>query len=1057
MRIQNVHVVLLVLVAAMLVGTCLLTSSGHGEMEGARPWSAHSALRAIVELLNLHYAAPTPLGVEIKSLVFGLCTGAAMLVALVGWNAACTARGPQAPPTATSPTAGTPPPTGPAQMSALSGAQLLLLILVAFSFFSANWSFAPTFSLGGSVILAAHISWAVALGRGLNPRAARIAAWMLLVVLALTAALAVWYFYERNPAFRAKYPVGNPLFLAAVLLPGLVLALTLFGAQLIRLPARISARAITVIVVAGLCAVVIWWGIMLTGTPPAAPQGPLAWLRGILNVGPRATLLGLASAAFALPFFLLRRRGKIILACVGAGALLILALALIPRWESMQEFGRGATVRLRLYAWSYALDMIGQRKLTGVGQGGYALLANNADLAGRDAMIDPIAMRGRLAHAHNEWIETWADLGTIGLAVLVGGLLLTFIAGAGAVHRQPDTLSRAILAALLAALVGLIVEESANVGLRIPGLPGIFFTLLGLIWALSANNELGEEAHVWCPSPGLRRLVTVVVAVFAVALVGLFARDWQGARAEVQAADQLRAADHDRAILGAEFAARARLDPLRRLDAHGLLLDVYTATAARHVARAQQRAQRVAAGQTAEDIARPLIVEDFARAEPSIQRGLDLAERLRRICPGLYGAGLAEANLCALLLELDRHEGGDVAETAGPLRARAVDALKTELVRQRDNLALALRYVASAADIPAHEQIEALCGPLRAESGIPDMFAAVQQLSQRPEFLNALRELVTAAHHDPHPDDPAAWRVFFAPEAFRLAAAIEGMHGRYAVAAQFAARAVTLYNAGRNVHFLPIPRALTLLEQARYTWLMSVREPDAARRLAEEALETMPPIGRRDELSRPIYGQLLTLALAAGNEDEARNWGRLVAPGITDDELPLLLADSYAALAEVLLGLARNTPPPDSAPAATQPESPESAPAETKPAPDEPLVASAAEPPSEAPDLRRDELFDDARRAIDRAHQLAPGSPRAHWAAAELNLQRGDDEALVAVLHTLLRLDEPHDPADFLHYLDAALRRRPDSAALRRLREDIVRMSAMPPGEPSDPAPRRDR
>ena len=106
----------------------------------------------------------------------------------------------------------------------VSAAQLMLVAFGIWSFAGVFWSDAPDYALGGTILLGIQIFWAFALGLILNRTAARAVAYILLAVCALTAVMAISYHGVRSPVLRASYPIGNPLMLAACLIPGVLVA-----------------------------------------------------------------------------------------------------------------------------------------------------------------------------------------------------------------------------------------------------------------------------------------------------------------------------------------------------------------------------------------------------------------------------------------------------------------------------------------------------------------------------------------------------------------------------------------------------------------------------------------------------------------------------------------------------------------------------------------------------------------------------------------------------------------------------------------------------------------
>ena len=95
--------------------------------------------------------------------------------------------------------------------------------------------------------------------------------------------------------------------------------------------------------------------------------------------------------------------------------------------DAFSPTGRSPTLRLRLYAWQYAWRLFTERPFTGHGQAGFVRLGDSFTV--EDVLADPLVFESRISHAHNEWLEVLADLGSVGLVLLAAGLLLTLRAG----------------------------------------------------------------------------------------------------------------------------------------------------------------------------------------------------------------------------------------------------------------------------------------------------------------------------------------------------------------------------------------------------------------------------------------------------------------------------------------------------------------------------------------------------------------------------------------------------------------------------------------------------
>ena len=417
-EIRPGHVVMIVVIVLALAGSYLLTSGARSMIlpDGAREWPADSLFRALVELLNFNYTQPTPTGSEIKDLVFGL--GTAIAVLSVGIAVAARPRGgedlDESDTVITDPAAQTHVEETPDKrhVQPLFAAQILMLVYVGWSFASIGWSDAQDIALYGSLELALYTLWPFALAYGLSRASARFGAYALAAVAAAAAAMALGYTHVRNPTLRASYPIGNPTFLAACLIPGLLIALCVLVSQVRDFGNPRRVRRVVIALVCIGVAVLIGFAFR--------------------RAHARGAQVGLVCGILALFFFAWRKRGKLVVLAVAVVCGALATWVLLPRMTDYSPTGRDASLRLRSYAWSYAVELVGEHGLRGHGQGGYV---RKADVlaSGEDVLNDPEALTARIAHAHNEWLEVWTGSGSghAGVHVGRGG-------GRGAVHGVRD-------------------------------------------------------------------------------------------------------------------------------------------------------------------------------------------------------------------------------------------------------------------------------------------------------------------------------------------------------------------------------------------------------------------------------------------------------------------------------------------------------------------------------------------------------------------------------------------------------------------------------------------
>ncbi|MBN1491622.1 MAG: O-antigen ligase family protein, partial [Phycisphaerae bacterium] len=518
MRLSVEEKLLLIVVAATLTGALLLLSAGQGSEPGQKPWRADSGLHFVTRLLNFDYAFPTPKGVTVKRLARGAGAAAALVLAAVMWvrrhSESIDPFPVRGQPIETAPVAR--PQRWTDAVTAADGAQLALLAFVAWSFISALWAPWSAVALGESALLAMGAVWAMCLGRCLSRRGAVAGTLILLALLVLTAVIGLWYYYERNPVQRLKFPIGNPLFMAACLLPGVVVAFCL-GVGSARKAVLARCERCTVGAMAALLAL-----------------APLCWALRLTDS--RGAMLGSGVGLWAAAYVCARGIWRWLL--VGLGLVgIVLAAGFFQHRMTDLEGGRGASMRTRIYGWRYAGELFLARPVQGLGQGGYSLQAETLSFA--DAENDPLAFPGdRFTHAHNEWLETLADLGAVGITLLAMAFGLTFWGCRHVVQARAGTLEGWCYVGLIAAMAALAAEEATNVALRLPGLPVVWYTVLGLIWALMRREARPAQRAVPFAKPVLWSGAALAVAL-AAGLLMWSVRNWHGALAQARVAELL--------------------------------------------------------------------------------------------------------------------------------------------------------------------------------------------------------------------------------------------------------------------------------------------------------------------------------------------------------------------------------------------------------------------------------------------------------------------------------------------------------------------------------------
>ncbi|MCH9035460.1 MAG: O-antigen ligase family protein, partial [Planctomycetes bacterium] len=451
--LRPLHVVLICIVGGTMLGGYLFLSAAESQtlIDGAVEWRVDSPLRAIVQVLCLHYQFPTIHAGAFKVFLLGLGSGLAVIALSVAfsvrsrdnedWGVDLEAQD--------VPAADVESPSGPstpvkANALPLTTVQIMALLYLLWSFASSRWSSAPPLAVGGSVLLAIYFLWSLSLGRGLSPAAARVCTSIIIGTSTVTACVAVWYYYGRNPTLRAKFPFGNPNFLSTCLLPGILLTLVLICEKTRQAFSKWSLKNVAIMLASVVALCVGLWAMKLSGS-----RGPF---------------VGLAIGLATVLFLALRGRWRALPAFAAMAVVIVGLFYFLSLKNAAEATARSSTIRFRLYAWRYAGEMIAQRPFRGHGQGGFVLAGDSHAI--NDVLHDPQVLAARIAHAHNEWLEVFVDLGLVGFVLIGAIVVLTLRSGWLALRSRPPPV-RWTLIGLMSALVGLCVEEFFSVGLRV--------------------------------------------------------------------------------------------------------------------------------------------------------------------------------------------------------------------------------------------------------------------------------------------------------------------------------------------------------------------------------------------------------------------------------------------------------------------------------------------------------------------------------------------------------------------------------------------------------------
>ncbi len=213
----------------------------------------------------------------------------------------------------------------------------------------------------------------------------------------------------------------------------------------------------------------------------------------------------------------------------------------------------------RYQIWQSSLDAFSTDPLTGIGPGTFEFWWS------REGTLPNFFVRD----AHNLYLETLAELGIPGLALLLSALGAIFVVGLGKLRRS-QAYERALLAAALAAAAAFVTAAAIDWVWELTVLPVAFLLLTGAVLRTSAGQA---QRPVTPGGKTWQRIALAAIAVVALAVIAvptLAVRDVRDSQADArsgQLGSALDAAKSAESLAG--FAATPSLQQALVLEAQG--------------------------------------------------------------------------------------------------------------------------------------------------------------------------------------------------------------------------------------------------------------------------------------------------------------------------------------------------------------------------------------------------------------------------------------------------------------------------------------------------------
>jgi len=194
------------------------------------------------------------------------------------------------------------------------------------------------------------------------------------------------------------------------------------------------------------------------------------WLtgsRGALHAWSLSSFIVLCVAFLSPPRW---TRGFFVLAALAG--LYAAMVSSFPETLGLSAEGWDGPARERLAIWEASLALFRDHQGTGAGVGAF----NDAFAA-----YQPSGLRGRVEHAHSEWLEIFCGGGIVGGALFTAATLVPWALGLWRWRREADPAARCVNAGLLAAAGGFLFHGLVDFPLQIPANAGLFFLALSCL------------------------------------------------------------------------------------------------------------------------------------------------------------------------------------------------------------------------------------------------------------------------------------------------------------------------------------------------------------------------------------------------------------------------------------------------------------------------------------------------------------------------------------------------------------------------------------------------
>ena len=164
---------------------------------------------------------------------------------------------------------------------------------------------------------------------------------------------------------------------------------------------------------------------------------------------------------------------------------------------SVSQLTQSSSIKRRIATWKFTALMIKDHPLLGSGLGTfkYNTLRYQARFfdQGQNRSLYPYGIANQ---AHNEYLQFWAEIGIIGLAVFIWLMITYFNYGIRYLKREKNEQKQGMVIGLMGAVVAVLVDGIFGFPLHLPATIVLFWLALALTFAMIKRGADAEEINI---------------------------------------------------------------------------------------------------------------------------------------------------------------------------------------------------------------------------------------------------------------------------------------------------------------------------------------------------------------------------------------------------------------------------------------------------------------------------------------------------------------------------------------------------------------------------------